>query len=81
MGVDRVEFVVGTMLGARAPHACTVGYTRVHPHVHGMRMACAQVGMLIALGVEVCGAPLTWADVRPFLLKVIARLMAWRVHP
>ena len=57
-GVDELEFVVGMLMSAPPPSPPSLRLSRL-----AVSNACAD------LGVELCGQPLTWDDVRPFKLQ------------
>lgn len=62
-GVDRLEFVVGMMMRASRPLVHTLSPHVANPTPPVSWRNCA------VLGVELCGQPLVWDNLRPFLLQ------------
>ena len=65
-GVDELEFVVGMMMSAGRPTTSRRASFRSAPLHHTVLCRAPPLGTV--LGVELCGEPLQWDDVRPFRL-------------
>ena len=67
-GVDKLEFVVGMMMSAPRPRATPplrpITTTPPPFPVTELLVHCCAV-----LGVELCGQPLSWDNLRPFMLQ------------